>query len=44
MLMLESKFQQIPQIQEENQFRSIVLLIMIMQEIEQLDDLKQGLS
>ena len=43
MLMLENKFHQMPQSQEENQFRSIVLSILIMQEIDQLSDIKQGL-
>ena len=41
--MLERKFHQMPQNYEENQFRSIVSSIQIMQEIDQIGDLKQGL-
>ena len=41
--MLESKFHRISQSQEENQFRSIVSLIMIMQELNQVRYIKQGL-
>ena len=39
--MLESKFNQMPGIQEENRFRSIISLILIMQEIDQLGGLKR---
>ena len=40
--MLEGKFHKMPQIQEENQFRSIFLSTLTMREIEKIVDLRQG--